>query len=402
MERKDLHKYKLPDQPGVYTFLQGKDILYIGKATSLKDRVASYFNNDVIQSRGPRIVDMVTKADNLRWEETDSVLEALILESLKIKKEQPFYNARDKDDKSYLYAVITNEEWPRILLVRGKEIGSTFNVDLIQEKFGPYTSGPSLRKALNIIRKIFPFYDTKNPITNESKHQKAHLEFNRQIKRYPRDISHEEYVKNIRHIKLFLSGKKKQILSELEKEMKKAAKEERFEDAEYIKRQVFSLTHIKDISLISDELRRTHGMRIEAYDVAHTSGQHTVGVMTVVKDGEPERKEYRKFIIREHANNDTGSLKEVLERRFSHPEWEYPRVIVVDGSVAQRNAAKKVLESLGLRIPIVSVTKDEYHRPKTISGLKDIPLPEQDIILANAEAHRYAISFHRSKRDSAL
>lgn len=400
MERKDLHNYDLPDKPGVYTFLEGEDILYIGKATSLKDRVASYFNNDIIQSRGPRIVDMVTKADNLKWEETDSVLEALILESLKIKKEQPFYNARDKDDKSYLYAIITDEDWPRILLVRGKEIGTIFDTKLIRQKFGPYTSGPSLRKALEIIRKIFPFYDTKSPVTKKSKHQNAHLEFNRQIKRYPRDISHDEYLKNIRHIGLFLSGKKKQILTELEKEMKKAAKEERFEDAEYIKRQVFSLTHIKDISLISDDLRRTHGMRIEAYDIAHTSGQDTVGVMTVVKDGEPEKKEYRKFIVREHTNNDTGSLKEVLERRFSHPEWEYPKVLVVDGGITQRNAAKKVLEKLGLQIPIISVTKDEYHRPKKITGMKDIALPEQDIILANAEAHRYALSFHRSKRDA--
>tara|TARA_B100000508_G_scaffold60333_1_gene47181 strand:- start:216742 stop:217953 length:1212 start_codon:yes stop_codon:yes gene_type:complete len=400
MQRKDLNNFDLPDKPGVYTFLEKKKILYIGKATSLRDRVRSYFNDDVISSRGPRIVDMVTKADEVLYEETDSVLEALILESLKIKKHQPFYNVKEKDDKSYLYAVVTKEEWPRVLAVRGKDLGTTFKLDLVKNKYGPFTSGPSLKKALDIIRKIFPFYDTKNAVTRESKHQGAHLEFNRQIGRYPRDVSHTEYVRNIRHIELFLSGKKKIILKELEKEMKKAAKEERFEDAQRHKRQMFSLTHIQDVSLIKNDLRRVHGVRVEGYDVAHTSGQDTVGVMTIVVDGEVEKKNYRKFLIKEHGNNDVGSLTELLERRFGHPEWEYPKVIVVDGGVAQKNAALKVLDRLGLQIPVVAVTKDEYHRPKKIIGLPGVSTPEGDIILANAEAHRYSISFHRSRRDN--
>ena len=400
MQRKDLDKINIPDAPGVYTFLEKKKIVYIGKATSLRDRVRSYFNDDLIVSRGPRIVDMVTKADDVLFEETDSVLEALILESLKIKKHQPFYNVKEKDDKSYLYAVVTKEEWPRILVVRGKDLGTTFSLDLAKSKYGPFTSGPSLRKALDIIRKIFPFYDTKNPVTRGSKHQGANLEFNRQIGRYPRDISHTEYLRNIRHIELFLSGKKKLILKELEKEMKVAAKEERFEDAQRYKRQIFSLTHIQDVSLIKDDLRRVHGVRVEGYDVAHTSGQNTVGVMTVVVDGEPEKNQYRKFIIKEHGNNDVGSLTELLERRFSHPEWEYPKVIVIDGGIAQKNAALKVLDKLGLQIAVTAVTKDEYHRPKKILGLPGVSVPEGDIILANAEAHRYSLSFHRARRDS--
>lgn len=399
MQKKDLHKHELPDAPGVYRFLEGENILYIGKATSLRDRVRSYFNDDVIASRGPRIVDMVTKSDGISFEETDSVLEALILESLEIKKHQPFYNVKEKDDKSYLYAVITNEEWPRVLFVRGKDLGVSFDTELIKYKFGPFTSGPSLRKALEIIRKIFPFYDTKAKVTEDSKHLKANLEFNRQIGRYPRGISHEEYLRNIRHIQLFLSGKKKQILKELEKEMKAAAKEERFEDAETIKRQLFSLTHIQDVALIKDDLRRTHGVRIEGYDVAHTSGKEVVGVMTVVVDGELEKKEYRKFILNSQENNDVAGLKELLERRFSHSEWEYPKVIVVDGGTAQKNAALKTLDMMGLQIPVVAVTKDEYHRPKKISPMPQISIPETDIILVNAEAHRYAISFHRSRRD---
>lgn len=400
MERTNLNKHNLPDAPGVYYFKEGKTILYIGKATSLKDRVASYFNNDVIASRGPRIVDMVTKATDLAWEETDSVLEALILEALEIKKHQPAYNVKEKDDKSYVYTIITNEEWPRVLIIRGKEIGTSFDPALIKYQYGPFPSTVSLRKALSIIRKIFPFYDTKRPISDTSKHQKANLEFNRQIERYPRGIAHDEYLRNIRHIHLFLSGKKKQLLQELERLMKKLAKEEKFEEAERVKQQVFALGHIQDVSLIREDLRRTHGKRIEAYDIAHTSGAETVGVMVVLEDGELQKDQFRKFIIREHNNNDTGSLTELLERRFAHPEWPYPKVMVIDGGVGQKRAAEKVLESLGLQIPIIAIVKDEYHKPRKILGREYLTLvPEADVILANATAHTQAVAFHRKRRD---
>lgn len=400
MERKNLKDYDLPDSPGVYYFKDREEILYIGKATSLKDRVASYFNNDVIASRGPRIVDMVTKATNLSWEATDSVLEALILEALEIKKYQPAYNVKEKDDKSYVYAVVTNEEWPRVLAVRGKEIGTSFDASLIKQQYGPFPSSMSLRKGLDIIRKIFPFYDTKKPVTEAGKHEKANMEFNRQLDRYPRDISHEEYLRNIRHINLFLSGKKKQLLQELERLMNSLAKEERFEEAERAKTQVFALNHIQDVSLIRDDLRRTHGIRIEAYDIAHTAGSETVGMMVVLEDGELQNSEFRKFIIREHANNDTGSLKELLERRFSHPEWPYPKLMVIDGGKGQKNTAEKVLKELGLEIPIVSIVKDEHHRPRQILGREHLRMvPEQDVLLANAAVHKKVLAFHRSRRD---
>src|SRR3990167_10583992 len=101
MRSTDLTKFKLPDAPGVYFFKRGKNILYIGKATSLKDRVKSYFSKDIFLSRGPRIVKMLEEADRFEYIQTDSVLEALILEANEIKKNQPYYNSKEKDDKSY-------------------------------------------------------------------------------------------------------------------------------------------------------------------------------------------------------------------------------------------------------------------------------------------------------------
>ena len=117
-----LKKLELPENPGVYIFRDyQKRPLYIGRATSLRDRTKSYFSNDLIETRGPRIVDMVTKAKSVTWEQTDSVLEAIILESALIKKYQPHYNVDERDDKSSYYVVVTDEAWPRVFLTRARD-----------------------------------------------------------------------------------------------------------------------------------------------------------------------------------------------------------------------------------------------------------------------------------------
>ena len=122
MQVKDLKKFKITDKPGVYFFKKGKVILYIGKATSLRDRTRSYFSKDLIATRGPSILDMVVQADKIDWQETDSVLEALILEAELIKKHLPKYNVREKDDRSWNYVCITDEEIPKVLIIRGREL----------------------------------------------------------------------------------------------------------------------------------------------------------------------------------------------------------------------------------------------------------------------------------------
>src|SRR3989338_2366519 len=119
-------KNKLPNKPGVYFFLKEKQILYIGKATSLKDRVKSYFGKNLVETRGPLLVDMLYKDEKVKWQETDSVLEALILEAQFIKKHQPYYNTREKDDKSFNYVCITKDKLPKVLVVRGKKFKIVF------------------------------------------------------------------------------------------------------------------------------------------------------------------------------------------------------------------------------------------------------------------------------------
>ena len=140
--------------------------------------------------------------------------------------------------------------------------------------------------------------------------------------------------------------------------------------------------------------------RIEAYDVAHISGTNTVGVMTVVENSEVNKNEYRKFKINESVQNDVAGLGEMLRRRLNHEEWKFPNIIVVDGSTAQKNIAEKTLKQYGVGdIIVVAVTKDARHRPKMITGREDIVHKyERDILLANSEAHRFAIKYHREKR----
>src|SRR3989304_5514212 len=145
MKKQDLISLgRLPDKPGIYIFRIGPKILYIGKATSLKDRVRSYFLKDLIETRGPLILDMVFKAKGLKWQETDSVLEALILEANLIKKYQPHYNTKEKDQKSFNYVGITREPYPRVVIVRGSNLKAESSK--LKAIYGPYTSGSAFKE----------------------------------------------------------------------------------------------------------------------------------------------------------------------------------------------------------------------------------------------------------------
>ena len=406
MTKEQLLRKKLPDAPGVYFFLGArKQILYIGKATSVKNRVRSYFTDDIKEKRSELIEKMVLEAKTLEHTTTDSVLEALILETNLIRTHKPIYNTRSKDDKSYNHLVITNEEFPRVLVVRGKDLTEQFSDKEIKYEFGPFTSGTLFREALKIVRKLFKFYDTKRPVGEEKgKFLKGKLDFNRQIGLYPTEENKEEYNRTIRHIRLFFEGKKQQVIKELEKDMMKLAKQEKFEEAHIIKKRIFALTHIQDIALIKDDnrmYRDNKRVRIEAYDVAHMGGKDMVGVMTVIESGEVAKDEYRKFKIKTlNDANDPAALKEVLERRLNHPEWPLPQIIVVDGSTAQKNAAEAVLRATGHVIPVVAVVKDDRHKPIRLIGQKHLlELHQQSILYANAESHRFSITYHRLKRD---
>lgn len=407
MTKDDLKNKKIPDNPGVYFFLGSRsEILYIGKATSLRSRVKSYFSVDIKEKRSPLIEKMVHESQRVEWTVTDSVLEALLLETNLIRTHKPRFNTRAKDDKSFNHIVITDETFPRVLVVRGKDLSSKFIKDTTRYTFGPFPSGALFKSALRIIRRIFQFYDTEQPVNEyTSKLKRGQIDFNRQIGLYPGTQDKKEYLRTIRHIRMFFEGKKKLLIKELEREMSAYAKKQEFEKADLMKRRIFALKHIQDVALIKDDLRTYRDdrtLRIEAYDIAHLGGNDMVGAMIVVEHGEPKKSAYRKFKIKSITrSNDTGALREILDRRLGHDEWPLPHLIVVDGSTAQKNAAESILRKYGVVIPVLGVVKDEHHKPKNIIGAqKHIREHEREILLANAEAHRFALAFHRKKRNA--
>jgi excinuclease ABC subunit C len=430
---------KLPANPGVYTFLdKKKSILYIGKATNLKSRVGSYFQGR--DDRGVRIVSMVSQIANIKVQKTDSVLEALILESNLIKKFQPKYNIERKDDKSFTYAAITKEKFPRILIMRETDLSAVPlkrknpSPTLPLEKgegyaaiFGPYTSKKQLTIALKIMRKIFPYHSLKQET------EKGCLDF--QIGLCPGpwegNISRENYLKNIRGIKMILQGRKKSLLRKLEKEMQEYSKKHEFEQAAEARNKIFALKHIRDVAITSfgDENFKTPSanwrtkFRIEAYDISNISGQHAVGSMVVFENNEPNKNEYRKFKIKTvEGSNDVGMLAEVLFRRFRN-DWLKPDLILLDGGKGHLNMAEKVLEEFKLEIPMVAVAKGPNRKNVKIqmtnkkSILNDklktknsIKAPEINLEIKNLlknrnfvkkimdEAHRFAVTYHKKLR----
>jgi excinuclease ABC subunit C len=406
-------------------------VLYVGKAANLRRRVSSYFE----RPHDVRIETLVGKIRTMEYRQTDTALEALILEAELIKTLTPPFNVREKDDKSFLYFEITKEKFPRVLLVRGSGTASEKPAATGRERrFGPFTSASSAREALRILRRIFP-WSTHDP--DEIGKMKRPC-FNYEIGLCPGTcigaITRGEYVKTIDRLTLFFEGKKKSVLREMEKEMKDAGKKLDFEKAEKLRRRIFALQHIRDTALISDtealiagsagaaSARRANGgssnpgqrsgYRIEGYDISNISGTSAVGSMVVFEDGEPNKNEYRKFKIRTiFQPNDVGMLTEMLERRFSHSavspasgvdrgksRWPMPDLVLIDGGLAQVNAAHKVLRTVGLRVPIIGLAKGPERKRNDILGIVPKGVRKETLVRVRDEAHRFAISYHKTLR----
>ncbi|MBI2506567.1 MAG: UvrB/UvrC motif-containing protein [Candidatus Colwellbacteria bacterium] len=350
---------------------------------------------------------LLKEIKKIDYQRTDTAIEALILESQLIKKYEPPYNAREKDDKSFLYVVITKEKYPRVLLVRGKALPAEASA-----KAGPFTSATSIRQALRIIRKIFP-YSIHPPKKIETRDQRPGKRacFEYEIGLCPGTcigaIGRSDYLKNIRSIKLFLGGKKKLLLRKLEKEMKEMSKRLEYEKAEKLRRQIFALRHIRDVALITEDdiklrtpksLRARTSGRVEGYDISNISGTSAVGSMVVFTNGEPDKNEYRKFRISTiTSSDDVRMLREVLRRRLDNP-WPFPSLILVDGGKGQVNAAKSVLDEFGLKIPVVGIAKGPTRKKNEFVGYRPTAEEAKLLIRVREEAHRFAISYHRKLR----
>ena len=395
----------LPKTPGVY-LMKGErgELLYVGKAVNLRRRVESYFTK-AHDSRIQKLVDLIRRID---YQETDTAIEALILEAELIKKYSPPFNVREQDDKSFLYVVITKEKFPRVLTVRGKDLKNAE----YQNVYGPFTSAAQLRAAMRILRKIFPW---NTHLTGEERGERRENRgnarrpcFDYEIHLCPGTctgaISQKEYARTIKNIKLIFQGKKKRILHSLTKDMKMSAKHLDFEKAASLRHQIFALQHIQDIALIaqSEDLFSLPSipfpLRIEGYDISNISGTSAVGSMVVFVDGKADTSEYRKFRIRTvEGPNDLAMMKEVLERRFEN-KWLLPRLVVVDGGAGQVRIAKTVIAERKLTIPVVGIAKGPERKRNDIIGIIPKGIAKKTLIRVRDEAHRFAVKYHKEVR----
>ena len=395
MELKLLTKIKkFLDTPGVYIMRdKNRRPLYIGKASSLKRRILSYFQ----RPQETRLEQMLGLVSNIEIQKTDSVIEALFLENDLIKKYKPKYNIKLKDDKTFLGIFITREDWPRVMPAR-------ITQKLPKGEFyGPFPSAGQVREALQIIRKIFPFRVSCAPLSG-----KACFEYH--LGMCPGvcagKLTKEEYQRTIKQIKLFLRGKKKSVIKELEKDMKKAAKNMDFEKAAKLRDRVFSLKHIQDVALIQEEdLKHPEDIpgRIEAYDVSNISGAFAVGSMVVFTEGLIDKSQYRKFKIKSfEGSDDIRALKEILDRRLKHQEWPYPDLILIDGGKGQVNGAKEILKARRLNIPLVGIAKGPDRDKNEIIGANSLSIDKKLLLRIRDEAHRFAIEYYRLRHRKNL
>ena len=418
----------LPHKPGVYKF-RDKDgnLLYIGKAINLYNRVRSYFSSD-LEDR-PRVKQMIPYISDLEITETNNEIESLVLESALIKKYQPPYNLDLKDDKSYAWIYIsTKDKFPTVKIVR------TLNQKEYQngELFGPYPSGLAVRRIFTYLRKLYPFCNCCKEGSKESLYYFLGL----CPGPYQNHISEVDYRKNINEIIKFLRGRKKGQISELESEMREYSRKRNYEQAAKLRDRISDLKYLGEkieytyfdteedyktrrkavLKKNFEELRTELGLvkleRIECYDISNIQGKLAYGSMVVAQDGEIARNEYRIFKIRgEDTPNDPKMLAQVLKRRFANEEFKpWPNIVLVDGGKSQLSVVR---ENIPQGIYIIGISKGKRFKRKGgrlldefwINSGEDVQKIEIEnkaiLIELRDEAHRFAITHHRKARSKS-
>lgn len=212
----------LPDAPGVYLMHnQDNEIIYIGKAKNLKKRIKSYFNKN---HDSPKLIVMVPQIVRFEFIITDSEVEALILESHLIKKHKPKYNVLLKDDKRFPWFLVTEEEYPRIVIARKVE-----DKNLKGKFFGPYTNSRAMYSTLELIKKLFPLKQCKTPRFKDR--PCMYYQIGKCAGPCQRLTSPKDYQNIVKQVELFLSGRQTELLNQIKIQMEKYAANQEFEKA---------------------------------------------------------------------------------------------------------------------------------------------------------------------------
>ncbi len=401
--RKKIREF--PSTPGVYVIKNaaGKTI-YIGKARSLRARLSSHFR--LGGSTEPMKGHLLRRdARDIELLHTASEAEALLLEASLVKQENPPYNVDLKDDKSYPFLKVTmEEEFPRLLVVRGRKSDGALY-------FGPFTEVRLLKEAVSFLRRLFPLRTCK------TLPDRVCLMYHIGQCAGPcaGEVDKESYRETVKELVLFLEGKKSTLVKQLEKRMKEAAANRRYEDARLFRDQIQALSTVSILrSPMSrlgtlDEMMTSLGLkryprRIEGFDISNFSGKKTVASMVVFEDGAPKKSDYRHFKIKTvEGIDDYASMREVVRRRYARllaEKGELPDLIVIDGGKGHLAAAKLVLDELNLSDrDLISIAKQHEYvfkpdRPTPYIFPQDSALL-QILRYLRDEAHRFAIGHYR-------
>jgi len=421
---------ELPDEPGVYLFKDAHGVvLYIGKAKSLRSRVASYFQPgaNLRQSRGPEIErlisDLVEDIDVLACE---SEVDALLRESRLIKDIQPRFNERQKDDKSFPYLQIsTREDFPRVQITRQPQRGAKL--------YGPFVHASELRAALPLLQRVFKFRTCNVDIDDADegrRHFRPCLLYNIKQCTGPCGdrVSKDDYREQITRLRGFLESKGSAFRKELEEQMQAAARALQFERAAELRDELKALANLQQRGLVDEHpqpevffvdpaegLRslgevlglRTPPRTIEGIDIAHLQGKESCGSLVSFIDGKPFKNGYRRYKIRTvEGNDDFASIREVVWRRYRNAGMNaelFPDVILIDGGKGQLSAADSAFEGLEFRPPaLISLAKKE-ELICTLNSPAPIQLPRNAPALrllqsVRDEAHRFAQHYHHILR----
>jgi excinuclease ABC subunit C len=407
----------LPNSPGVYFHKnQRGEVIYVGKAAVLKNRVRQYFRSqNTMDSKTLALVGEISDTD---WLETETEIDALFLESEMIKRYKPKWNILLRDDKSQTYVRINlKDERPFVSYTRQPLNDSA-------EYIGPFYSGRNVKQALRLLRKAFPFYiNSQSPLTASR--------LSRQIGLEPAaDTTSSQYKKSLRQLISYLKGNRVKVMAQLEKDMAQAAQQQQFEKAADLRNKLFYLKELKKQVVFSredfvdasrdqglKELQELLGLkevprRIEGYDISHHGGKNSTGSMVVISNGLANKSEYRKFRLRQASHDDYQQMHEIIERRLKHlSSWGRPDVIMLDGGKGQLSAVADLLEaeqiayfgrvksgdhSRNAEVNIVLPSGQQKHLPSHSHLAKLIARLDE-------EAHRFAINYHTQlKRKSML
>ena len=400
----------LPNKPGVY-FHESKsgEIIYVGKAAVLKNRVRQYFQESRL--RDVKTKALVAEIEFTTWVETESEIDALFLESEMIKRYMPRYNILLRDDKSQMFVRINlRDDWPTVSFTRGP-------LDDGAEYFGPFYSGAAIKKALRYLRRVYPYF-IKVPAKRLSK-----LETQIGLNPDMRDGS-AAYKANLRKLISYIKGNRVKLQREIETEMKMAARAQDFEQAAILRNRLRAMSELQRRVMFGDsefldiskdraltQLQEILGLRtipkrIESYDISHHGGRDVVASMVVFTNGTSDRANYRKFKMTKQQNNDTAQMYETLCRRFSEKNikaWGKPDLLIIDGGKPQLDAALKAQHDRGVNFPTIGIAKREeeiiVRRDDDSIKVNAELLADIDGVQLSTDGEFYVVNLHIGQRN---